>query len=77
MDPFLLSLALKACTISFSGKRAESLHGYCVKTKFVSYVFVGSALMDMNMKIRKVCEGCLVFDEMPIRNVVLLDCDYN
>ncbi|MFS7931208.1 hypothetical protein Hanom_Chr04g00353311 [Helianthus anomalus] len=58
MDPFLLSLALKACAISFSGKRGESLHGYCVKTEFVSYVFVGSALMDMYMKIGKVCECC-------------------
>ncbi|KAJ0770950.1 putative tetratricopeptide-like helical domain superfamily [Helianthus annuus] len=70
MDPFLLSLALKACAISFGAKQGESLHGYCVKTDFVSSVFVGSALLDMYMKIGKVYEGCRVFDEMPIRNVV-------
>ncbi|KAL8240533.1 hypothetical protein R6Q59_013888 [Mikania micrantha] len=70
MDPFLLSLALKACAINFSVKRGESLHGYCVKTDFVSSVFVGSALLDMYMKTGKVHEGCRVFDEMPIRNVV-------
>ncbi|KAI3808429.1 hypothetical protein L1987_24380 [Smallanthus sonchifolius] len=70
MDPFLLSLVLKACAASFSAKRGESLHGYCVKTDFVSSVFVGSALLDMYMKTGKVYEGCRVFDEMPIRNVV-------
>lgn len=70
MDPILLSLALKACGVGFSGKRGESLHGYCVKTDFVSSVFVGSALLDMYMKLGKVNEGCRVFDEMPIRNVV-------
>ncbi|KAI3666938.1 hypothetical protein L6452_41979 [Arctium lappa] len=70
MDPFLLSLALKACSLSFSAKQGESLHGYCIKTDFVSSVFVGSALLDMYMKTGKVYEGCRVFDEMPIRNVV-------
>ncbi|XP_076952599.1 putative pentatricopeptide repeat-containing protein At3g47840 [Bidens hawaiensis] len=70
MDPFILSLALKACGIIYSSKRGESLHGYCVKTDFVSSVFVGSALLDMYMKTGKVNEGCRVFNEMPIRNVV-------
>ncbi|KAI3704542.1 hypothetical protein L1987_74765 [Smallanthus sonchifolius] len=70
MDPFLLSVVLKACAASFSAKRGESVHGYCVKTDFVSSVFVGSALLDMYMKTGKVYEGCRVFDEMPIRNVV-------
>ncbi|KAK1440582.1 hypothetical protein QVD17_06411 [Tagetes erecta] len=70
MDPFLLSLALKACGLNPCAKRGESVHGYCVKTDFVSSVFVGSALLDMYMKTGKVNEGCKVFDEMPIRNVV-------
>ncbi|XP_071735292.1 putative pentatricopeptide repeat-containing protein At3g47840 [Rutidosis leptorrhynchoides] len=70
MDPFLLSTALKTCALSFSAKPGESLHGYCVKTDFASSVFVGSALIDMYMKIGKINEGCKVFDEMPIRNVV-------
>ncbi|KAL7614264.1 hypothetical protein Lser_V15G07316 [Lactuca serriola] len=70
MDPFVFSLALKACALSFSAKQGESLHGYSVKTDLVSSVFVGSALLDMYMKTGKVSEGCKVFDEMPIRNVV-------
>ncbi|KAL4577651.1 hypothetical protein LXL04_013762 [Taraxacum kok-saghyz] len=70
MDPFLLSQALKACTLSFNAKQGESLHGFSVKTNFVSSVFVSSALLNMYMKTRKIQEGRQVFDEMPIRNVV-------
>ncbi|KAL7612563.1 hypothetical protein Lser_V15G07243 [Lactuca serriola] len=70
MDSFVLSLALKACALSFSAKQGESLHGYLVKINLVSSVFVSSALLNMYMKTGKVYEGCKVFDEMPIRNVV-------
>ncbi|KAJ6420125.1 hypothetical protein OIU84_030108 [Salix udensis] len=70
MDPFILSLALKACGLAMSVSFGESLHGYSVKTDFINSVFVGSALVDMYMKIGKVEEGCIVFNEMPLRNVV-------
>ena len=70
MDPFILSLALKACGLNMSVSFGESLHGYSVKTDFVNSVFVGSALVDMYMKIGRVEEGCIVFKEMPLRNVV-------
>ncbi|KAK2968187.1 hypothetical protein RJ640_018280 [Escallonia rubra] len=70
MDPFILSLALKACAHNLNVKHGESLHGYCAKTGFVNSVFVGSALLDMYMKTGKTAEGCRVFDEMPVRNAV-------
>ncbi|XP_011025837.1 PREDICTED: putative pentatricopeptide repeat-containing protein At3g47840 [Populus euphratica] len=70
MDPFILSLALKGCGLNMSVSFGESLHGYSVKTDFVNSVFVGSALVDMYMKIGKVEEGCFVFKDMPLRNVV-------
>lgn len=70
MDPFILSLALKACGISTNEECGKSLHGYCVKTGFVNSVFVGSALVDMYMKFNQVCEGRRVFNEMPLRNVI-------
>ncbi|GAV87755.1 PPR domain-containing protein/PPR_2 domain-containing protein [Cephalotus follicularis] len=70
MDPFIISLALKACRISLSVKCGVSLHGYSVKSGFVNSVFVGSALLDMYMKSSKIELGCRVFGEMPIRNVV-------
>ncbi|XP_021908282.1 putative pentatricopeptide repeat-containing protein At3g47840 [Carica papaya] len=70
MDPFVLSVALKACGLNSSVKYGEALHGYSVKSSFVNSVFVGSALLDMYTKTGKFEEGCRVFDEMPIRNVV-------
>lgn len=70
MDPFVLSLALKACGLSGNEKCGESLHGFCVKTGFKCSVFVGSALVDMYTKTGKIWDGCRVFDEMPFRNVV-------
>lgn len=70
MDPFILSIAFKACGISRNEKYGKCLHGYCVKTGTVNSVFVGSALLDMYMKIGEVWEGCRFFDELPLRNVI-------
>lgn len=70
MDPFVLSLALKACGLDMNTSFGDSLHAYSVKTGFVYSVFVGSALLDMYMKTGRVQPGCQVFDEMPLRNVV-------
>ena len=46
------------------------MHGYSVKTGCVNSVFVGSAILDMYAKIGKIWDGCKIFDEMPLRNVV-------
>ncbi|XP_059636766.1 putative pentatricopeptide repeat-containing protein At3g47840 [Cornus florida] len=70
MDPFVLSLALKACGLDFNVKHGELLHGYSVKSGLVNSVFVGSSLLDMYSKTGKIWEGCRVFNEMPVRNVV-------
>ncbi|GFY80361.1 tetratricopeptide repeat (TPR)-like superfamily protein [Actinidia rufa] len=70
MDPFVLSVALKACGLNLNVTYGELLHGYSVKTGFVNSVFVGSAILDTYMKIGRIWDGCKVFDEMPLRNVV-------
>ncbi|XP_042023964.1 putative pentatricopeptide repeat-containing protein At3g47840 [Salvia splendens] len=70
MDNFVLSLALKACGLNVNVNFGEILHGYSVKAGFLNSVFVGSAVLDMYMKNGRVLEGCRVFDEMPLRNVV-------
>ncbi|XP_065869851.1 putative pentatricopeptide repeat-containing protein At3g47840 isoform X1 [Euphorbia lathyris] len=70
MDPFVLSLALKVCGLNLNMSFGESMHAYSVKTDFVDSVFVGSALLDMYMKVGKIKQGCMVFDEMSTRNVV-------
>ncbi|CAN1131605.1 Putative pentatricopeptide repeat-containing protein At3g47840 [Linum perenne] len=70
MDPFIISIALKACGRSSSVRFGELLHGYSIKTDFVSSVFVGSALLDMYAKVGQTHRCLMMFAEMPLRNVV-------
>ncbi|XP_068646241.1 putative pentatricopeptide repeat-containing protein At3g47840 [Aristolochia californica] len=70
IDPFILSLAFKACGSHSDLKLGESIHGYSIKTGFVDSVFVGSALLDMYTKVGKVAIARSIFDEMPMKNVV-------
>ncbi|GAA0152964.1 hypothetical protein LIER_11316 [Lithospermum erythrorhizon] len=70
MDPFILSLALKACGLNVNAKCGMLLHSLGVKSGLVDSVFVGSSILDMYTKVGKVSEGCQFFDEMPLRNVV-------
>ncbi|CAL1365924.1 unnamed protein product [Linum trigynum] len=70
MDPFVISLALKACGRHSSIRFGELLHGYSIKSDFVSSVFVGSALLDMYAKVGKIDRCLMVFADMPLRNVV-------
>ncbi|KAL5555834.1 hypothetical protein UlMin_038070 [Ulmus minor] len=70
MDPFVLSLALKACWLGMDVYYGESLHGYSIKSGLVNSVFVGSTLLVMYSKTGKVERACKVFDQMPTRNVV-------
>ncbi|KAJ0097080.1 hypothetical protein Patl1_28970 [Pistacia atlantica] len=71
MDPFVLSLGIKACAQNVNVNFGESLHGFTVKTGLVNSVFVGSALVDMYTKIGKGLvragynsEGLVYFSEM-------------
>ncbi|XP_008447344.2 putative pentatricopeptide repeat-containing protein At3g47840 [Cucumis melo] len=70
IDPFLLSLGLKTCGLGLNYLYGTNLHGFSVKTGLVNSVFVGSALLDMYMKIGEIGRSCKVFDEMPTRNAV-------
>ncbi|PON71450.1 Tetratricopeptide-like helical domain containing protein [Parasponia andersonii] len=70
LDPFVLSLALKACGLGVKLYYGEVLHGYSIKSGLINSVFVGSSLLDMYTKIGKIEQGCRVFDQMPVRNVV-------
>ena len=70
MDPFVVSVALKACGLDYNVCLGQLLHGVSMKNGLVNSVFVGSALLDMYAKTGKVFESCRVFDEMPERNVV-------
>ncbi|KAI4352112.1 hypothetical protein L6164_006394 [Bauhinia variegata] len=70
MDPFMISIALKACAISMNMYNGELLHAFSVKSGLINSVFVGSAILDLYMKIGKLEQGCQVFEEMTERNIV-------
>ncbi|XP_010547463.1 PREDICTED: putative pentatricopeptide repeat-containing protein At3g47840 [Tarenaya hassleriana] len=70
VDAFVLSVALKACGLSFNVAYGESLHGYSEKSGLVNSVFVGSAILDMYKRIGTIDKSCRVFSEMPVKNVV-------
>ncbi|RVW13489.1 putative pentatricopeptide repeat-containing protein [Vitis vinifera] len=69
IDPFILSLAHKACGLNSDVNYGELLHGYAVKTGLVNSVFVGSALLDMYTKNGKIFEGGagILFGNVEIR----------
>ncbi|KAJ7943276.1 Pentatricopeptide repeat-containing protein [Quillaja saponaria] len=49
----------------------RQIHGHIMKFGFVSYVFVGSPLVDMYSKAGLIYDAKRVFDEMPERNIVM------
>ncbi|KAF7825660.1 putative pentatricopeptide repeat-containing protein [Senna tora] len=70
MDQFVISIAIKACAVSMNICCGELLHEYAMKSGLTNSVFVGSALLDMYMKVGKVEQGRRFFEEMTRRNVV-------
>lgn len=69
-DQFVVSVALKACAHGMNVYFGELLHGFSVKSGLINSVFVGSALVDMYMKVGKTEHGCSVFEKMTTRNVI-------
>lgn len=65
-----LSQALSSCASSRSLLYGIQLHGQAIKTGVLSNVYVGSSLMNLYCRCNEVGNGCKVFDEMPVRNVV-------
>lgn len=70
MDPFVVSLALKACGLTMNLYFGELLHAYSIKSGLINSVFVSSAVLNMYTKTGSIEFGCRVFDHMPTRNVV-------
>ncbi|OVA04074.1 Pentatricopeptide repeat [Macleaya cordata] len=63
----MLSLSSKQPSIALG----MQIHGHIWKFGFVSYVFVGSPLMDFYSKARRIYDAKRVFDEMSERNLVM------
>ncbi|KAM3240840.1 hypothetical protein ACQJBY_054094 [Aegilops geniculata] len=69
-DPFVLSLAFKACAAAADASHAAPLHAFAVRSSAVSSVFVATALADAYAKAGRLALALRVFDEMPLKNVV-------
>nr|UPT48378.1 pentatricopeptide repeat protein AaPPR5 [Agave angustifolia] len=68
--PYTYSSALKACAKGEEVRYGKWIHGSANKTRAMSNVFVGSALVDMYMRCGYVKDAFRVFETMPERNFV-------
>ncbi|KAF8411529.1 hypothetical protein HHK36_004081 [Tetracentron sinense] len=69
-NPFTYSSALKACAKLEAILQGKWIHSSVNKTRTLSNVFVGSALIGMYAKCGFIAEAIQVFDSMPERNLV-------
>ncbi|KAI3991826.1 hypothetical protein MKX01_038224 [Papaver californicum] len=63
----MLILAIKQASVTLG----MQVHGHIWKFGFVSYVFVGSPLVDFYSKTRRINDAKRVFDELSDRNLVV------
>ena len=61
----------KLCLLSGCEWASEALHGYAVKIGLEWDVFVAGALVNIYAKFRRIREARVLFDGMPVRDVVL------
>eukprot|EP01018_Ginkgo_biloba_P026550 Gb_17962 [translate_table: standard] len=69
-NQFTFASILRACAGLEALEQGKQIHGSISKTQFESYVFVGSALVDMYSKCGSLVDAHQVFDRMPVRNAV-------
>ncbi|XP_027354884.1 pentatricopeptide repeat-containing protein At4g33170 [Abrus precatorius] len=66
-----LAPVFKMCLLSGSLFASETLHGFAVKVGLEWDVFVAGALVNIYAKFRRIREARILFDGMPVRDVVL------
>jgi len=69
-DNFTLPCVIKACVGVYDVKLGEAVHGFALKTKVLSDVFVGNSLIAMYGKFGFLESAVKVFEKMPQRNLV-------
>eukprot|EP01018_Ginkgo_biloba_P026111 Gb_25739 [translate_table: standard] len=69
-DHFTFSSVLKACAGLSARQQGREIHVHVIRSGFDSYVFVGSALIDMYSKCGSIEDASQVFDNMSERDVV-------
>ncbi|XP_061374932.1 pentatricopeptide repeat-containing protein At4g33170 [Gastrolobium bilobum] len=66
-----LAPVLKMCLLSGSVFASEALHGYALKIGLEWDVFVAGALVNIYAKFRRIREARVLFDGMPVKDLVL------
>ncbi|KAK7351313.1 hypothetical protein VNO77_10663 [Canavalia gladiata] len=66
-----LAPVFKMCLLSASPFASETLHGYAVKIGLEWDVFVAGALVNIYTKFQRIREARVLFDGMPVRDLVL------
>nr|GMD33459.1 putative pentatricopeptide repeat-containing protein At1g03510 [Ipomoea batatas] len=71
LDPFVFPLVLKSCAALRRPFLGAALHAHLHKVNFISNPFVACALVDMYGKCASVAHAHQLFDEVPVRNIVV------
>ncbi|XP_047328259.1 putative pentatricopeptide repeat-containing protein At1g03510 [Impatiens glandulifera] len=71
LDPYVFPLALKSCTASNSPILGSSIHTHIIKSSLLHNPFVSSALINMYGKCVSISSAHHLFDEIPLKNVVV------
>eukprot|EP01018_Ginkgo_biloba_P030118 Gb_39456 [translate_table: standard] len=69
-DSFTTVSLLTACSCLAALQQGKEIHGYIIRSRFESDVFIGNALIDMYAKSGAIEFACQVFNSMPERDAV-------
>ncbi|KAK4846823.1 hypothetical protein QYF36_022324 [Acer negundo] len=71
LDPFVFPLVLKSCAAVHRPQLATSIHAHATKSSLLTNPFVACALVDVYGKCVSISMARKLFDEIPLRSVVL------
>ncbi|PIN14239.1 hypothetical protein CDL12_13136 [Handroanthus impetiginosus] len=71
LDPFIFPLALKSSSFLCYPQLGASIHALAIKFSFIANPFVACGLVDLYGKCVSIRAARQLFDEIPVRNVVV------
>ena len=69
MSHFTASSVVKACTALLAFKHGRELHAHIIRSGFELDIVLYTTLIDMYWKSGSELDACILFDEMPLRNL--------
>ncbi|XP_071735703.1 putative pentatricopeptide repeat-containing protein At1g68930 [Rutidosis leptorrhynchoides] len=70
IDQFTLGSILKTCGSSTALKEGSQIHAYIIRTDIIDNVYVGSSIVDMYLKCKRVTYAETVFNGLTYKNFV-------